>query len=183
MSTLSYELGLNINKRVVIYVHNLSFEFQFMRKWFKWNDVFSIKERTPIYAVTNGVEYRCSYILSGYSLEKIGQDINNPQLKKLVGYLDYDKIRHTKTPLTWKEKLYCVNDVRVLTAYIHKKICEDGGIQKIPYTKTGYVRRFCRNECYYRTGKKSVKFWDYISKLTINDSAEYKQLKRAWMIL
>ena len=180
INTLSSLLHCNDKKRLVVYVHNLGYDFQFMRKRFEWNDVFSIKERTPIYAVTNGVEYRCSYILSGYSLEKIGKDLNNPQLKKLVGYLDYDKIRHTKTPLTKEEKLYCVNDVRVLVAYIYKKIQEDGGIQKIPYTKTGYVRRFCRNECYYHSGKKSVKFWDYISKLTINDSAEYKQLKRAF---
>ena len=182
INTLSALLGCCNKKRLVIYVHNLGYDFQFMRKWFDWKTVFSIKERTPIYAVTKtGVEYRCSYILSGYSLEKIGNDLNNKQLCKLVGFLDYSKLRHSKTPLTREEKLYCVNDVRVLVAFIYKKMQEDGGINKIPYTKTGYVRRFCRNKCYYPgNGKKSVKFWDYISTLTINDSKEYNQLKRAF---
>lgn len=182
IKSLSALLQCNYNRRLVVYVHNLGYDFQFMRKWFKWVDVFALKERTPVYAVDNsGVEYRCSYILSGYSLEKIGKDLNNPQLKKLVGYLDYNKIRHTKTPLTEDEKMYCVNDVRVLVAYIYKKICEDGGINKIPYTKTGYVRRYCRNECYYRGDReKFFDFKEYISELTINDVSEYLQLKRAF---
>ena len=62
-------LLLKNNRRLVVYVHNLSYEFQFMRKHFTWKSVFSIDSRKPIYAVTDfGIEFRCSYILSGYSL-------------------------------------------------------------------------------------------------------------------
>ena len=53
-------------------------EFQFIRKYFHFIDVFSIDERKPIYAVTNkGIEFRCSYILSGYKLEKVGEHLNS----------------------------------------------------------------------------------------------------------
>lgn len=181
IKNLAQLLELNIKKRLVVYVHNLGYDFQFMRKWFKWYSVFAIKERTPIYAIdTSGVEYRCSYLLSGYSLEKIGKDLNRKDLKKLVGFLDYNKIRHTKTPLTENEILYCVNDVRVLVAYIESKINTDGGINKIPYTKTGYVRRFCRNYCYSGDRKEKLNFREYMAEMSIDEPEEYRQLKRAF---
>ena len=117
IETLSNELKLTNEKRLIIYVHNLSYEFQFMRKWFEWEKVFSIDNRKPIYALTiAGVEFRCSYLLSGYSLAKLGDDLRTYEIKKLVGALDYEKIRHNKTRLTPEEIAYCVNDVRVVMA-------------------------------------------------------------------
>ena len=47
---ISHFLHLNENKRLVVYVHNLGFEFQFMRKLFKWIKIFAIEKREPIYA-------------------------------------------------------------------------------------------------------------------------------------
>ena len=35
--------GLNLEHRLIIYIHNLSFEFQFFRKRFKWETVFLLK--------------------------------------------------------------------------------------------------------------------------------------------
>lgn len=186
MDFISNELNLNENKRLIVYVHNLSFEFQFMRHWFIWKNVFSISPRTPVYALTvNGIEFRCSYILSGYSLEKIGSDLKTYKVKKLVGNLNYDLIRHSLTPLTDKEIAYCVNDVKVVMAYIVECMEHDGNIAKIPLTKTGYVRNYCRNSCFYEPGvsrKKSFKRLHYNEimkglRLTVE---EYKQLKRAF---
>ena len=76
LKTLKRELIINIDKRLVTYVHNLAFEFQFIRKYFQWQEVFSIDSRRPIYAVTtSGFEFRCSYILTGYTLEKCGEHL------------------------------------------------------------------------------------------------------------
>ena len=36
LDLLSMELNLNKDKRLLIYCHNLSFEFEFIRKWLKW---------------------------------------------------------------------------------------------------------------------------------------------------
>ena len=186
LETLCNELNLTNEKRLIIYVHNLSYEFQFMRKWIEWEKVFSLDNRKPIYALTTGgVEFRCSYLLSGYSLVKLGDELRTYKVKKLVGALDYDKIRHSKTTLTQDEIAYCVNDVRVVMAYIAERIELDGDISHIPLTKTGYVRNYCRNSCFYESGvsrKKSFKrarYMDIMKGLRLS-ADEYKQLKRAF---
>ena len=186
LETLCNELNLTNEKRLIIYVHNLSYEFQFMRKWIEWEKVFSLDNRKPIYALTTGgVEFRCSYLLSGYSLVKLGDELRTYKVKKLVGALDYDKIRHSKTTLTQDEIAYCVNDVRVVMAYIAERIEQDGDISHIPLTKTGYVRNYCRNSCFYEQGvsrKKSFKrarYMDIMKGLRLTPD-EYKQLKRAF---
>ena len=78
MDNLTTRLELSVKRRLIVYVHFLSFEFQFFRKWFEWESVFSIEERKPLYALTKtGIEFRCSYLLSGYGLDELGK-----QLKK-----------------------------------------------------------------------------------------------------
>ena len=183
---ISDTLDLNKEKRLIVYVHNLAFEFAFLQKRHEYENVFAIKARTPIYALTTtGVEYRCSYLLSGYSLDKLGSQLKRFDVKKLNGNLDYEKIRHSETPLTEDEIAYCVNDVKVVLAYIAETIVNDGSIAKIPLTKTGYVRNYCRNMCFYEPGKpkkKSFKRLKYreIMKLLTLDLEEYQQLKRAF---
>ena len=135
-------------------MHNLAFDFSFFRKWLEWKNVFSLDNRKPVYAVTiDGIEFRCSYLLSGYKLEKVAEHLQHTNIKKLVGDLDYSLLRHSKTQLTDAELQYCVNDVQIVTAYIYDCICEEGTIKDIPLTKTGYVRRYVRNMCFYPDGK------------------------------
>lgn len=180
-------LALGDEFRLCCYVHNLAYEFQFMRAWFEWEKVFAIKSRTPVYARTvDGIEFRCSYLLSGYSLKKLGEQLIKYPVQKKTGDLDYNKIRNSKTPLTPVELGYCINDVLVVMAYIQEKIETEGSITKIPYTKTGYVRRYCRNACFYgdgsKTKKRSFQRWKYTTmmhELSIEPD-EYNELKRAF---
>lgn len=168
-------LNISLNKRLVIYVHNLAYEFQFISKIFEWEDIFSIKERKPIYAVTKqGIEFRCSYLLTNKSLESLSKDLIKYKADKKVGDLDYNLIRHSETPLTEKEIGYCINDVVVVTNFIKETMEQDGDITKIPYTKTGYVRNFCREHCL-----KNKKYNRNIRTFTL-DSNEYKMLKRGF---
>lgn len=177
-------LNISLSKRLVIYVHNLAYEFQFIRKRFEWDKVFAIDNRKPVYATTiDGIEFRCSYLLSGYALAKLAQNLTTIKIEKLVGDLDYSLIRHSETPLTIKEKGYCVNDVKIVMAYIYERIQLDGGITRIPLTKTGYVRQYCRRECFKneksKKYKKNREYYDLMNELTI-EPEEYKQLKRAF---
>lgn len=169
--------------RLVVYVHNLSYEFQFIRKHFEWYKVFSIDTRKPIYAITStGIEFRCSYILSGYSLAKLAENLQTFDIRKLTGDLDYSLIRHSKTPLTDTELGYCVNDVKIVMAYIMERIETDGDITRIPMTKTGYVRQYCRNSCFYDgtgNGYKKLRYKEIMNGLRLTPE-EYKQLKRAF---
>lgn len=187
LDKLRAEFDISVDTRLVIYVHNLAFEFQFIRKLFRWYTVFSIDSRKPIYATTNyGFEFRCSYLLSGYSLAKIGENLTKYKCEKMIGDLDYSLKRHYKTPLTPDELRYCFNDVMIVMCYILERIEIDGDITKIPLTKTGYVRNYCRDMCLHankshkKDGKKFKTYHDMIKSLSI-DVDEYKQLKRAFM--
>ena len=170
-------------KVLVIYVHNLSYEFQWMRHLFEWESVFSLEERKPVYArTTKGIEFRCSYILSGMSLERLGKNLIRHKIEKLTGNLDYGKIRHSGTKMTEDEISYCINDVKVVTAYIQERIEEDGNITKIPMTQTGYVRRATRNAC-FGTDHKKRQFKIYrafITELSM-EADEYALCKKAFM--
>lgn len=180
MDRLVDMLCLEEDVRLVIYVQNLSYEFQFIRKLFNFIKVFSMDKRKPIQSTTSiGIEFKCSYFLTGKSLESIGEDLVNYKVKKQVGNLDYDKIRHSTTPLTKAELLYCVDDVKVVMACIQEKIDIDGDITKIPLTNTGYVRRKCREACIRKDGKFNRSYREIMRGLTL-DPDEYLQLKQAF---
>lgn len=175
---------LSVEKRIIIYVHNLAFEFQFMRKRFDWESVFSLEQRKPISALTTrGIEFRCSYLLSGYSLKNLSNQLTKYKVEKMVGDLDYSLIRNSKTPLTDKEIGYCINDVKVVMSYIQEIIETKDNIAHIPLTKTGYVRKYCRDMCLYKDDDRNkTKYHNYrniMENLTL-DSEIYKQLKRAF---
>ena len=178
--------NLYSGRRLIMYVHNLAFEFQFIRKRLEWESVFSIETRKPLYALTtDGIEFRDSYLLSGYSLAKLGDNLQKYKVKKLVGNLDYSKVRHSKTPMTEKEIAYCENDVLVVSAYIQEEIERAGNITRLPLTKTGYVRNYCRSKCFYGDDrhKTSTKTYQKYRELILNlhlTCDEYKQLKRAF---
>lgn len=187
-NTLEDVLGLSLNHRLVIYVHNLGYEFQFMRKFFEWEEVFSIAERKPIKATTKGgIEFRDSYILSGYSLANTAKNLSKHKVAKMEGDLDYSLIRTHRTKLTDLEIGYCVNDIQVVLAYINEQIELSNGIDKIPMTNTGRVRSYVRNRCYYElsNGEKAGKnHWYRYRKLMNNltlDVSTYLQLKTAFM--
>lgn len=174
---------IKYNKRCLIYVHNLEYEFQFMRKWFDWHDIFADDKRQPLYAVTKGgIEFRCSYRLSGYSLAKLADELRYYKTQKMVGDLDYSLIRHANTPLTDKELKYCTQDTQVVVCYIQEEIDKNGDIAHIPYTKTGYVRRYCQDECLAIHKQndvsrlKGLKYRDIIQSLTLTYD-QYKMCK------
>lgn len=182
-------LNISLYKRLVIYVHNLSYEFQFIRKHFSWKQVFAIDMRKVAYAVDNdGFEYRCSYILTGKSLEQVGKDLTMLPVDKLHT-LDYKLIRLSTTHIDQEEMDYCVNDIRVVQHLIMEKILQDGSIVKIPLTKTGYVRNHLRRACLYggeRTHKKKaskpyIKYRRLMNVLQLDGYKEYKLCKEAFM--
>lgn len=175
-------LGLSDKLCLPIYVHNLSYEFQFIKDMFDWDAVFAIDERKPNYCRTvDGIEFRCSYQLSGYSLAMVGKNLTKYKVRKLEGDLDYNKVRHSQTPLTDEEMAYCVHDVLVVMAYIQECIDIEGDVTKIPNTKTGYVRRAVKRNC-LGTGNRKNRNWmyrDMISGLKLEPD-EYLQLRRAF---
>lgn len=175
-----------------VYVHNLGFEFGFLQYRFYWYKIFAISVRRPIYATTTtGISFRCSQLLSGYSLDMVGKNLTTYKVRKLSGDLDYRLIRNSATVMSPEELQYCINDVLVVMAYIMEKIEQDGGINRIQLTKTGYVRKLVRDACLYPGGihdSKQLKmagrqFERYHRKMLCLQliSDEYLQAKRGFM--
>lgn len=185
-NTISKALNLSENLKLIVYVHNLSYEFQFIRNLFEWDRVFSIDLRKPIYATSKlGIEFRCSYLLSGYSLEKLGNQLHTYKCAKMVGDLDYSLMRHAETALSPKEIMYCVNDIKVVMCYIQERIEEYKNITRLPLTKTGFVRKYCRATCLREKDNngKTVNNYKYIKtieNLTISGIEEFNMLQRAF---
>lgn len=133
--------------RLVVYVHNLQFEFQFMRNFFKVEKVFARSKRDVVYAIMEDVEYRCSYALSNMSLDKFLKNTKGVTNFKLSGdEFDYRQKRYPDTYLTDREMEYCVVDVIGLCQAIKQKLKEDD-LTQIPITSTGYIRREFREKC------------------------------------
>ena len=78
--------------------------------------------------------------MSNCKLEKI-PSIYNLEIKKLVGDLDYSKIRNSKTKMTSEELSYCENDCMIIYYYILEELKQYETVERIPLTSTGHVRR------------------------------------------
>lgn len=146
-----YDSGNTMN---VIYVHNLSFDFAFLINVIPFEKVFARRAHRVIFARYKSWEFRCSYFLSQMSLKNVAKSYKLPSAK-LVDGLDYGKIRHTKTPLTATELKYCEMDIIVLYEYIRYMLKQYGKYREIPYTQTGFVRKYTleflkTNGAYYR---------------------------------
>lgn len=189
---ISEHLELSEKKRLLVYIHNFSYEFQFICKHLNWfikkdgkPEMLNLEERKPLYALTDTfIEFRCSWLLSGYSLDNLSKNLLKYKVNKLVGDLDYSLMRHNETPLTQKELDYCINDIKVVMAYIQEEIENNKGIHNLPLTKTGRVRKYCRDRVFKIEGqkkKKNLKFISQIKNLVITSEKEFKTLQDAFM--
>ena len=132
--------------RLLCYVHNLAYEFQFISGvWdFKNEDIFATDVRSPLYCRMGKIELRCSYMLSNYGLAKWAEECKTDH-QKLVGNLDYNIVRYPWTEITPDELAYCVNDVICVVECVMEMLRSYGDtVYSIPYTSTGYVRRRVR---------------------------------------
>ena len=187
-SKLQQNYGLNSKKRLLIYVHNLPFEFQFIRCYFHFTDCHS-KSQRQVYQVffdQFGIEMRDSYVLSGMSLAKTAENLIWPEhssIRKLKGDLDYRPVRFPSTKITDAELAYCFNDVKIICCYIEEQMKWYGNITKIPLTNTGRVRRHVRKHCLHvekKNGKKICPYKDIIRQLTL-EADEYAYLLDAFL--
>ena len=129
---------------LVVYVHNLSFEFQWLRSMYDFEpeDVFAIESRKILKCNMKHIEFRCSYLHSNMSLAAFTKQMNVEHGKLSGEDFDYSKKRYPWTSLSDSELQYCVNDVIGLVEAISYEMEKDGdNMYTIPLTSTGYVRR------------------------------------------
>lgn len=138
--------SLSRNRRLVCYVHNLPYEFQFMRDFMVVQDLFATQPRKVVKFYSGGIEYRCSYKLTNMSLAKFTKSTPNVTHNKLSGSdFDYFKLRTPTTYLTDSELDYIYNDVAGLYEALDYTIKKDNyDISTVPLTSTGFVRNELR---------------------------------------
>ena len=139
----------NTGCKLLVWVQNFSYEFQWIKGLFEWNkkedgsyDIFAKTERDIIYACYKNIEFRDSLVLTQMPLRSFKKNFGT-KVGKLQGDLDYKTLRHCHTKnLKPSEIAYCINDVQILTSFFHvyiKPYFLDLGYN-IPLTATGIVR-------------------------------------------
>ena len=130
---------------LILFVHNLSYEFQFLKGLYEFqpDEVFCMDSRRILKCdMFDCIEFRCSYLLTNMSLQQFLKKMRVEDQKLSGEEFDYGKIRYPWTPLSDREMLYCINDVRGLVEGIRKMMALDGDtLASLPMTSTGYVRR------------------------------------------
>lgn len=166
--------GLNKRHRMIIYVHNLSFECAFLKSVIDIDKIFACEPQKPMYFTYDCFTFKDSYILSGLSLRRTLEECKCPvEIDKTE--IDYTLKRHSETPLTNAEIEYGLNDVLGLSYYIETEIQKNGDITKIPLTKTGYARRFVREKCFENPEYKKL-----IDRIQITNPKIYEMLESAF---
>lgn len=140
-----FKLHLHDKERVVFFVHNLSYEFQFLAGIYLFNkdDVFLIDSRKVLKATMyDHFEFRCSYLHSNMSLAQYTKKMGVKHGKLSGKKFDYTKIRTPYTELSEYELRYCLDDVIGLREAIEKEMeLDNDTLYTFPLTSTGYVRR------------------------------------------
>lgn len=159
---------------LVIYVHNLSYEFQFLKGLygFEKDEVFAMESRKVLKCEMYGcIEFRCSYLLTNMTLDRFLKKYN-VENKKLDDF-DYAKIRYPWTPLSAREMEYCINDVKGLVQAVRAEMRSNGDdLSTIPLTSTGYVRR---------DAKKAMQTFNHNQlKDMLPDAEVYRLLREAF---
>lgn len=153
--------------RVYIFVHNLSYDWQFLRRFF-FRDFdlpvsqLNVKNHYPILIqFNNGLILRDSLILAGVSLDKWGSNLDIEH-KKVKQCWNYDQIRDQSTELSDDELLYIEHDTLAGVECLNKLADSmNDTVISLPFTNTGIVRRHIRS-----IGKKNYAKTKFNKQLT-----------------
>lgn len=136
----------------MIFVHNLSYEFQFLRGIYTFSpdEVFAIKSRTILKCeMLERFEFRCSYLQTNMSLDTFTSKMKVEHSKLSGEKFNYDKKRFPWTEINDYELKYCVNDTIGLVEAMYKRmLLANDNLYTLPLTSTGYVRRETKKAMY-----------------------------------
>lgn len=142
------EYNLSNDRRMIIYVHNLAYDMQYLKRWLSdLGDlqVMATDAHTFLIVDVSGLRFLCSYKLSNMGLDAFAAAYADKYLKA-SGEIDYNVIRYQDTPLTVSDWYYMFSDVAsqydAIKGYL--KINGYDRAYKAPYTSTGFVRANCR---------------------------------------
>lgn len=132
--------------KIKVWVHNLPFEFQFLRGYLNISaeDCFLKTKRSILFFNYRHFQFSCSMAMTNMSLAKLADTYTNTQ--KCKGDLDYTMLRNTKTQLTEQELKYCHNDVLILLEYSEYYYKEFILNKTTPLTQTAILNNLVKAE-------------------------------------
>lgn len=139
---------LNDEKKILIYIHNLSYDFTYLKNYLYEYDsmlnVLAIDTHSILSVDMLGFKVYCSYKLTNMSLNALSTNYSDKYIKA-VGEIDYNVVRYQDTELTPEDWFYMFSDVASqydgILGYIRTM-----GYQypfECPITSTGFVRKEC----------------------------------------
>lgn len=162
--------------RAVIYIHNLSYEWSYIRAEFSKFFMQFVEPKDGVTAMVDGetkpfyfkfefLEFKDSAKLFATSIKKLGDRVGYP---KLGDEYDYDKIIYKDTKLTKADLEYCYRDCDIILYALNDLIRTNTEIIKkvedIPLTFTGVTRAYNR----------------YIGKKDPKSKAAYNSMTSRW---
>lgn len=136
--------------KTIIYFHNLSYDWVFLRKFFLqvWGTPIHQLNTRPHYPLfvefQNGLIFRDSFILAQRSLDKWAADLG-VEHQKAVGKWDYDAVRQQGARFGADEREYIEHDTLAGVECIEKTLhALHKRIYSIPYTATGIPREIVK---------------------------------------
>lgn len=169
------EFSKNGTERIIIYVHNLSYEMEAIIRNLcerEFSDGFYMDTHEPLYFIIDKkYEFRCTYKLTNKSLAACGDDVGLPKLE--MCYTDIVKPGEKLPP---DKEMYCRRDVDIMLKKIRQlEKQEEKPFWKFPYTNTGFLRDELR------TIMKKDRKWMEMFKKTALSYDTYLISRKAFM--
>lgn len=177
LRVIKEKYGIGNDKHIVVYVHNLSYDIQYLKDFLieEFGNEYKVLALNPHHFISfyiAGFEFRCTYVLSNKSLDKWSTDLGCINRKK-IGLVDYDKIHFQTEILTDADWEYMIGDIDTLDECVEKQMALYGdNIYHIPLTSTGYIRRECRRRFKEDYKKNHDQFIKTRLNITTYDMAE-----------
>ena len=155
-------------RRMIFFVHNLSFEYFFHKDiWKILNKAsFAMDNRRPVTIVTeDGFMFRDSYKMSNMSLETLSKDYGT-HYKKEKEIMDYNVLRTPYTPLEDNVYLYSALDVLSLSESIYNFLnARNEPIWTKCPTSTSFNRKNLKEDIGINVKHKTTEQEDYLRML------------------
>ena len=171
---------LTDQKKIIIYVHNLQYDFAYLKRFIMQYDpsidVLAIDNHTVLTVDVLGFRFICSYKLTNLSLAVLSAKYARKYIKA-VGEIDYNIVHYQDEELNESDWLYMFSDVASQYDGVKEYLLMNGYkfAADAPFTSTGFVRVACRKASF-----KDSK-WRENFEIMALDLKQYRLCRQAFM--
>ena len=171
---------LKKDKRIIVYVHNLAYDFTYLKRYLmKYDpmiDVLAIDNHTVLTVDVLGFRFICSYKLTNLSLAALSSKYAI-KYRKASGEIDYQVTRYQDDELTASDWFYMFSDVASQYDGTFQYLKMNGYTSpgEAPFTSTGFVRMVCRKKARNTNG------WHDEFRTAALDLKQYRICRQAFM--